>query len=360
MKDLTKPILLVTGISGLIGTKIAEALNNEYRVVGLDLEPTDVAHWIECDLTKDETTARAFNVLREKFGNEIASVVHLAAYYDFSGEPSPLYQSLTVQGTRRILKELQSFQVGQFIFSSSLLVMKPVEKGEVITENSTLQAEWDYPKSKLEAEKAIQVHRGNIPAVILRIAGVYNEDCNSIPISQQIKRIYEKEFESYFFPGNPEHGQSFVHLDDTVDSVLQTIQKSAELGPHEIFLIGEPETMSYEELQDRIGDLIHDKEWATIRIPKPFAKAGAWIKEKFDRDKDTFIKPWMIDLADAHYPVSIDKASHRLGWRPRHRLNDVLPEMVNRLVRNPRLWYQKNNLQWPEEKGEKEKESKRA
>jgi nucleoside-diphosphate-sugar epimerase len=63
----------------------------------------------------------------------------------------------------------------------------------------------------LEAERVIQEERGSIPAVILRIAGVYNEDCNSIPLAQHISRIYEKRLESYFFPGDADHGQPFVH-----------------------------------------------------------------------------------------------------------------------------------------------------
>ena len=37
------------------------------------------------------------------------AVVHLAAYYDFSGEPSDLYERVTVQGTLRLLNGLKAF-----------------------------------------------------------------------------------------------------------------------------------------------------------------------------------------------------------------------------------------------------------
>ena len=43
--------------------------------------------------------------VRERFGTRIASVIHLAAYYDFSGEPSEKYETITVQGTERLLRE---------------------------------------------------------------------------------------------------------------------------------------------------------------------------------------------------------------------------------------------------------------
>lgn len=349
-----EPVILVTGIAGLIGTRIMDAFSSDYRVVGLDVKRPKTnktkADWVECDLTKDESTTRALATIRKKHGNRLASLIHLAAYYDFSGEPSPLYQELTVDGTRRLFKELQEFRVEQFIFSSSLLVMKAVEKGEIITESSPTEAEWDYPRSKLEAEKVIQEERGTIPAVILRIAGVYDEDCHSIPISQHIRRIYEKEFESYFFPGDPDHGQPFIHIDDLIDCLWKTVELRQELGQQELFLIAEPDVMSYEELQDRLGELIHGEEWPTIRIPKVVAKAGAWVKERIEGDDETFIKPWMVDLADAHYPVSINRARKKLGWKPQHRLRNALEEMIHRLKRDPQRWYQMNNLPLPEDK----------
>src|SRR5688500_17341340 len=128
------------------------------------------------------------------------------------------------------------------------------------------------------------------PAVILRISGVYNEDGYTPPIAQQIARIYERRFESYFFPGDPSAGQAFVHLDDLVDLIHRVIESRARLGPYEVLLVAEPDLVSYDELQDIIGEEIHGKEWPTIRIPKIIAKAGAWTLEKLSGDDDSFIK----------------------------------------------------------------------
>ena len=300
-------------------------------------------------MTKSASVAGALRKVTDQYGPDIASVIHLAAYYDFSGEPSPLYDSLTVEGTRRLLQQLQSANVEQFVFSSSLLVMKPVNEGEKITEDSPTEAAWDYPKSKLQAEEVIQQERRTIPAVVLRIAGVYDEDGHSIPIAQQTSRIYQKEFESYFFPGDADHGQAFVHLDDLVDCLVKAVDRRSELGPYELLLIAEPGVMSYAELQERIGELIHGQEWPTIRLPKVVAKAGAWVKDKLaDEDDPEFIKPWMIDLADAHYPVEIERARQKLGWNPKHRLRNTLKEMIVRLKQDPVQWHKTNGLPLPE------------
>jgi hypothetical protein len=38
----------------------------------------------------------ALATVRQRYSNSLASRIHLAAYYDISGEPSPLYRTLTV------------------------------------------------------------------------------------------------------------------------------------------------------------------------------------------------------------------------------------------------------------------------
>jgi nucleoside-diphosphate-sugar epimerase len=357
---VSKPLLLVTGSSGLIGAKVVETFAKDWQVVGFDVkkprEMPKTADWIECDLSKDEGAGRALSLLKERHGDRVASVIHLAAYYDFSGKPSPLYRALTVEGTRRLLLGLREFTVEQFVFASSLLVAKPVEEGEIITEASPVEATWDYPRSKIEAEKVIRSEHGDVPAVVLRIAGVYNEDCNSLPIAQQISRIYEKKLESFFFPGDKDHGQPFIHMDDLIACFRHVLDRRGQLGPHELFYIAEPDVMSYEELQDRLGELIHGKEWPTIRIPKAAAKLGAVAQEKMRGEQETFIKPWMVDLADAHYPVEIRRAQEGLGWYPRRRLRETLDEMVSRLKADPEGFYRTNKL----EPREKEPERRRA
>lgn len=349
-----RPFVLVTGSSGLIGSALSAELAQSFHVIGLDIEGPDderrSGDWIRCDFTDEASVAEALRQVRERSAGRLASVVHLAAYYDFSGRPSELYEELTVRGTERLLRSLQGFEVGQFVFSSTILVLKPTKLGELLDEDSPLEAEWDYPESKLRAEAVIRREHGSIPFVLLRIAGVYDEDGHSPPITQHIRRIREKTAESYFFPGDIRSGQSYIHLDDLVRAVRRVVENREALGPEEIFLLAERDVMSYEELQDEIGQLLHGEEWPTVRIPKMAAKFGAWLKGRISsRERKPFIQPWMIDLADDSYPVEIERARERLGWEPRHRLRDTLPEMIRRLKADPRSWYEENKLPVPED-----------
>lgn len=78
-------------------------------------------------------------------------MVHLAAYYDFFGTPSPKYDEITVQGTARLLRQLraQDFQVEQSVFSSTMVVHRPGEPGEFITEEWPIEPTWAYPESHM-------------------------------------------------------------------------------------------------------------------------------------------------------------------------------------------------------------------
>lgn len=347
-----KSVVIVTGSSGLIGYEVSERLVEQgFDVMGFDRpgvpHPPPDAMNIPFDLTDDESIRQAVQRVRSEYGSRISSVVHLAAYYDFSGEPSPLYDEVTVNGTRKLLDALKTFEVGQFIFSSTMLLHAPCLPGQKINEDWPLEPKWDYPQSKLKTEQLITAERGPVPVVNLRIAGVYDDACHSIPIAQQIKRIYERQLTSRVFPGDTSHGQAFVHLQDTVDAILKTVRRRQELSPDIAILIGEPETLSYQAVQEQLGHLIHDEDWRTTEIPKAVAKAGAWVQDKLPLGEEPFIKPWMIDLADDHYELDINRARALLGWEPKRRLGDTLPIMVAALKRDPVNFYEENKLELP-------------
>jgi len=343
LKSSEKDIVIVTGGSGFIGSSVIKRLSEKYTLISLDKGEgsKDIPESYNMDIGSKESIESALTQIRNKYGNKITSVIHLAAYYDFSGKESPLYDKITVEGTKNFLSALQKFEVKQFVFSSSLLVYEPSIPGQKITEESPLLPKWAYPESKVNAEKIIDAERKNVPSVILRIAGVYNDNGSSIPIANHIQRIYENQLTGHFFPGDATHGNPFIHLDDLVEAIFKVVEKRNELSPEVTINIGEPETLSYEYLQKNIGMLIHDKEFKTFIIPKPLAKAGAWVQDIFG---ESFIKPWMIDMADDHMELDISKAKKLLDWEPKHSLRETMPKIIAALKADPKKWYKENKL----------------
>ena len=349
-------IIIVTGATGRIGEAVMRRHVGHFAdVVGFDREAPDPPPpgcvFVPVEMTSDESVREGLGVIRDHHGAYIASVVHLAAYYDFFGRPSTKYDEITVQGTGRLLRGLRElgFRVEQFIFSSTMLVHKPGEPGELITEDWPLEPTWAYPESKVRTEELIRAEHGDIPVVLLRISGVYDDLCHSIPLAHQIQRIFERDLTSRVYSGSTAHGQAFLHMDDLVDAIELVVERRAALPAEVAILLGEPEALSYDELQHTIARLIRGSSKETIEIPSalaPVAKAGAWVLDHVP-GQEGFIKPWMIDRANDHYALDITRARTLLGWTPKRSLRETLPKMIDALKSDPRRWYKENDLEIP-------------
>lgn len=345
---MKKDIVLITGSSGRLGSALANRLHGRCKIVGFDNEgapfPPEDVDWLFVDITSDESVQNALHIVEFRYGRKIASVFHFAAYYSFSDESMEKYDKVTVEGTGRLLRELQRFEVEQFVFSSTMLVHKPVSPGEVITEESPVEGTWAYPESKIKTEKLISEYEMEIPTVNLRIAGVYDDGCHSIPISHQIQRIYENEITSILYPGDTNVGQSFLHMDDLIDACVTIYEMRKQLPAPLTLLLGEEESLSYGEMQEIITQRLFHEESFISPIPKPVAKAGAWVQDKLG---NSFIKPWMIDHVDDHYALDTSRAKIFLDWHPKRNLRETLPVMLEKLKENPLKWYEENGLTAP-------------
>ena len=346
-------IILVTGSNGRIGSAVMQRLSKHFgNVVGFDLkapaQPPAGCTRIPVDITSDQSVTEGLGILREHHGERVAAVVHLAAYYDFLGKPSPKYDEVTVNGTKRLLHGLRDgFKVQQFIFSSTMLVHKPGEPGIFFNEDWPIGPTWAYPQSKVRTEAVIHEKRGDIPTVIMRFAGVYDDGCHSPPLAHQMQRINERQLESHLYSGSTSHGTAYVHMDDVVDAIECAVKHRDKLKAETVMLIGETEALSYDELQHTFMRQIHNESYEAYSVPGPIAKIGAWVEDTILGEKP-FIKPWMIDRANDHYALDITRAGKLIEWVPVHTLRKTIPKMVAALKADPLKFYKENDLEPPE------------
>lgn len=354
----SKPLILVTGAGGSIGADVAARLARHYSVVGLDLKCDRApvpCH--ELDLSDENSVRSVLQSVRDAHGPHIAAVIHLAAYFDFSGEPNPLYEKVNETGTRNLLRALQDFTVERFIYSGTMLVHRSAEPGERIDEDTPIEPAWAYPESKAKTEEIIREERGGIPVTLLHLAGLY-DDRTAVPtLAHQIARIYERDLKSHLYPGSGEAGQSMIHREDMIEVFRRAVERRADMPETCVILAGEPEGVPYKTLQDEIGRLIHGAEdWDTLNLPAPLSKAGAWAQEKLepvipdaiDKGEKPFIRPFMVDMAKDHYALDISRAERLLGWRPRHDIRSTLPRIIAALKQDPPGWYEANGMTAPD------------
>ena len=89
-----KDIVIVTGSTGFIGSALINRFAGRFGLIGLDRaathQPPPAAECVCIDLTSEEAVAAGLGRVRTAYGSRIASVIHLAAYFDLTGEPTPL------------------------------------------------------------------------------------------------------------------------------------------------------------------------------------------------------------------------------------------------------------------------------
>ena len=347
----TQGIVIVTGASGFIGSAVVKRLADDFQVIGFDInEPAHVVpgtEFVRTDLTSDASIRGSLEHVRYKYGFWITSVIHLASHGELFEDPNQAHEDFAVHETDRLLHDLQRFRVEQFVFSSTIFVYAPTVPGRPINEASPLAPKWDSLKSKINTGRLIRERRGDMQTAVLRIAGVYDDQCHSIPLAGQMQRIFERQLVSRVFPGDMSHGQAYIHLDDLVDAIARVIDRRWVLPSEMTMILGESATLSYAELQSLFGWLIHNEEWCTKEIPKSSAKAGTWLDEQLIFGAQPYIKPWLIDSADDHYELDISLARTLLDWEPHHSLRETVPKMVTALVSDPPGWYRANKLDVP-------------
>jgi nucleoside-diphosphate-sugar epimerase len=346
----------VTGADGSIGSALVRRLAPHWHVLGLTRDGADET--IACDLTDGDSVESAAAEVARRSGGRVASVVHLAGYFDFTGEENPLYREINEAGSRRLLRALRGADlvVEQFLYAGTMLVHAAGDPGDRIDEDTSVDPQWAYPESKARTEAIIRAEAGDIPYVLLHLAGLYDDETAVPTLSHQIARIWQQSLKSHVYAGDPAAGQAFVHLDDMLAAFEAAIDRRQGIEGGTVILVGEPDAVSYDELQHRIGALVHGEEtWQTIVAPKPLARAAAAaevaaepvVPDAYDRGQKPFIRPFMIDMASDDYTLDIDRARKLLGWEPRHAIRETLPKLVAALKRDPPAWFAANGITPP-------------
>lgn len=156
------PKLIVTGLSGLIGSRFAERARGAYALVNVDISEG-------IDITNEAQVAKVFDEHRDA-----EAVIHLAAFTNVSGayaetgnEEGPCYR-INVIGTRNIAQACAARGL-HLIHVSTDFVFDGTKEEPYTEEDETHPIEW-YGQTKLWAEEEVK----KIPnCTIIRIAFPY-------------------------------------------------------------------------------------------------------------------------------------------------------------------------------------------
>jgi nucleoside-diphosphate-sugar epimerase len=351
---MTKPVVLITGASGFLGSAVCVDLARNFTVIAIDLrEPSDLLRkaapqvsWHILDISDIQSVSEVFAQVKSDFG-QIDFVIHLAAYYDFGKDWVGEYQSTNITGTANILNASRYEAVKRLIFASSIAAMEPPTDDSSLNEKSPTSEYIPYARSKSLGEKLIIETSGHVPFTILRIAGVFSDWCELPPLYGLIK-LWTSVFPfGCIVPGRGESGIPYIHLNDFVSLIRQCVSLDRKIGPSNIFLASPQGAVLHRQLFPVIrSESRYPSSIKPIHITQKIAKTGLQFRHALGRvtGHTPYEQPWMLDYVDKSWATDTALTRGILNWdcTPDQGILQKIPIIMSNLRKDPTGWESRN------------------
>jgi UDP-glucose 4-epimerase len=296
--------VVVTGICGRLGRRVARCLHRERGVVGLDRRPfpdrpKDIEHW-QIDLRRK----KAKDVFRS---SKVAALVHLGVMHDprDSGEDHHTWNLL---GFQKLLEYVKQYEVPKVVLLSSANVYGPrPDNPQFLTEDAPLLAASafsdmrDLVELDMLAQSFFWKHP-NTETVILRPAHILGTVKNA---PSNYLRLPVVPTLLGFDPM-----MQAVHQDDVVEAIRRALRP----GVRGIFNIAGPPPIALSHAIKLLG---------RAHLPVPHPVARAMLDRLWKMRLSSFPSP---ELDFIRYVCMVDdaRARHVLGYQHRFGLEETL------------------------------------
>ncbi len=346
------PAIIVTGASGLVGRNFIEAAKNDHiifaiarrsmREAGVENHPN--IRWIQSDTTHRKSIGNAFQKIASS--SKIDFVIHLAAYYNFEYSYNAAYDKTNVEGTENVLNACINLKPKRFIFASSLAASNFPKAGTSLNEDSPLDADYDYARSKREGEKIVLGYSKQFPCSIVRLAAVYTDWCEYPPLYMFLRTWLSDSWNSRVLGGRGDSAVPFIHVHDLNLMLFAIMEKSARISRQSIFLASPDGSTTHRELFEMATRCYFGRRIKPIPMPKVLALPGVWMRYQLGRmlSRVPFEKPWMVKYIDLKLDVDSSRTREMLGWAPTPRYNPLrrIVFLIEKMKTTPVEWNYKN------------------
>jgi nucleoside-diphosphate-sugar epimerase len=347
-----KPTLLVTGASGFIGRHVVAALQQRYFIHALarrsarEARAPESEHirWHQVDIGDPAALAKTFAAIADSGGADY--VLHLAAYYDFSGDDTPEYERTNVEGLRNVLDLCRALKPRRFVFASSLAASEFPAAGTVLTERSPLDGHHPYARSKKKGEDLCAGYREHFPTVVVRLGAIYSDWCEFTPVFIFLGTWLSGSWRARILGGKGASALPYLHVRDSVTFFARVLEQDEALGNGEVLIAAPEDATSHRQLFDAAHDAHAGNRVEPILMPKPFARVGMHGTNLVGRllGERPFERPWMADYLDLAMRVDTSTTRQRLGWSPNPRFSILrrMPFLIENLKTDPIEWNRRN------------------
>ena len=310
----SSPLILVTGVSGFVGSAVARALTARgTRVRGLIRESSPRANLtdfpgelVEGDLRDAEAVARAMVGVRHLF--------HVAADYRlWAPDPEEIVRN-NAATTRIVMEAALAAGVERVVYTSSVATLRPGDGGPADESRAAApdQVVGAYKRSKVVAERLVEdmVAARGLPAVIVQPSTpIGPRDVRPTPTGRIIVEAANGRM-----PAFVDSGLNLVHVDDVATGHLLAFDRG-RVGAR--YILGGQDVM----LGDMLAEIaaIVGRKAPTIRIPRAPLFPLAWVNEQVARvtGGDPFLNMDSLRMAKHRMFFTSARAEAELGYRAR-------------------------------------------
>jgi len=260
---MIKMRVLITGGTGFIGSNLAlKCLENGDTVRILGQENTAAEAENKKIIEGKGAEVHLVSVVeKEKILNlmqGIDIVYHLAAAQHEANVPDQTFYDVNVKGTENVLEASVRSGVKRFVHGSTIGVYGSALVGN-IDEESPLQPDNIYGKTKLEGEKIVLSFNNRLPVVIIRISETYG------PGDRRLLKLFKAINKNAFFMiGNGMNIHHLIYIDDLIKGLQ--IASTSEKAVGEVFVLAGKEPVTTSEMVKTIAKVL-GKRMPGLRLP---------------------------------------------------------------------------------------------
>jgi nucleoside-diphosphate-sugar epimerase len=206
-------IVLITGIYGFLGSRLAEKLANKHRVIGLYNK--NIKSLASSNIT-------VYNNLEQiDIIPDVIVLCHAAVSSGSHDEESDMLFNVNVNFTEKVINK---FPYAKLIYISSVSIFG--NDGSVIIENSAGQPQTPYVQSKLAGEKLVMQNPRNF---VIRLSSLYGKGMkeNTLIPNYCNQALQTKTIQVW---GNGGRYQNYIYIEDAIGLIEKAIACKSATG----------------------------------------------------------------------------------------------------------------------------------
>jgi nucleoside-diphosphate-sugar epimerase len=301
--------ILITGITGFIGSAVLDKIINDYDITALIRPKTDLNRY---NKFKDKIKLIEINLsdlksLKEFLHrNSFDIILHIGALRGGRKFAKEEYQKANVFATEQLIINAAQNN-SKFIFCSSVGVFGAIPLELPANNLSPRQEDNFYHTTKIRCENLIQkfVLSHNLNACIIRPAITYGTGDYGFPFT--LCKLIDKKI--LFLPDRPIRIH-MTHIDLISQAFVNAI--NIDFKPGSAWNVADQKPVVFSELTDFISNQIHHQNYPkNRRISKSFFEIGESIARFFKNELwvsrfELISKNWFYDVSDSYKDLHLE------------------------------------------------------